>query len=371
MMMSEVDTPALIIDLDAFERNLQLMANFMSASSAQLRPHSKTHKSPIIAQKQIEFGAMGVCCQKVSEAEIMVEGGINDILISNEIVGSQKLARLAKLAGKAQISVCADDSANIKELAIAAQAAGTVISVRVEIDVGASRCGVPPGEAALRLAKQIADSPVLKFDGLQAYNGAGQHVRDHCARNQIATQTVEQTRQTVALMASNGLTCKNVGGAGTGTFQIDGESGVYNELQAGSYIFMDADYAQNLGENGTASTTFEHALFIQSTVMSHPVPTRSVLDAGHKAASIDAGMPTLFGHPNVIYGRPSDEHGVLTLNADARENLPKLADRVLLVPGHCDPTVNLHDWFICIRGLHTSNAQVEAVWPVAARGALF
>jgi 3-hydroxy-D-aspartate aldolase len=368
MALREVDTPALIIDLDAFERNLRRMSEAVGKAGVRLRPHAKTHKSPIIARQQIALGAIGVCCQKVSEAEVMVQGGIGDVLVSNEVVGAGKLDRLAALARNARIAVCVDDIDNVAEIAAAAERFDVKLGVLVEIDVGAKRCGVAPGEPARRIATAIARSNSLHFAGLQAYHGSAQHLRSYDERRDAIKQAAEATRGTIDLLASEGLRCDIVGGAGTGTFELEAASGVYNELQAGSYIFMDADYGRNRKANGTAFDTFEHALFVLASVMSRPNDERAVVDAGHKTAAVDSGPPEPFGLPGVVYRRPSDEHGVLVSEGG---RLPRRGDRVLLVPGHCDPTVNLHDWYVCVRGLHGADPQVEAVWPIAARGAVF
>jgi 3-hydroxy-D-aspartate aldolase len=369
MPLAEVDTPALLIDLDAFERNLGRMAQMIARTPAKLRPHAKTHKSPIIGLKQMRLGAVGVCCQKVSEAEAMVRGGVTNVLVSNEVAGRRKLDRLAALAREADIAVCTDNLANVAEIAAAAGRFGVRLPVLVEIDVGGKRCGVAPGAPAVELARAIAASPDLRFAGLQAYHGSAQHMRTHEERTGAIGRTVEMTADTVAQLKRAGLACEIVGGAGTGTFELEGASGVFNELQAGSYVFMDADYARNKTASGAPFSTFEHALFVYVTVMSAPVPERAVIDAGHKALSNDSGMPELMGLAGAVYTRPSDEHGVLDLTAC--NDRPGIGDKLRLIPGHCDPTVNLHDWYIGIRGMAGAAPHVESVWPVAARGAVF
>ena len=262
--------PALLIDLDAFEANLAKLADFANANGVRLRPHSKTHKSPIIARKQIALGAVGQCCQKVGEAEVLVEAGISDVLVSNEVWGRRKLDRLAGLAGHARISVCVDDVQNVADLSAAAMRAGTELNVLVEIDVGSGRCGVASPEAALALARAIADAPGLIFGGLQAYHGSAQHKRSVQEREEAIGGAAETTRQTVAKLAEAGFSCDIIGGAGTGTYELEAASGVWNELQAGSYIFMDADYAKNHGADGQPVSGFRHALFVLATAMSQP-----------------------------------------------------------------------------------------------------
>lgn len=363
---AEIDTPALIVDLDAFERNLVAMAAFTQAHGVRLRPHAKTHKSPQIALLQIAHGAVGQCCQKVSEAEVLVHGGVGDVLVTNEIVGAAKLDRLAKLARSARIGLCVDHPEGVREAAEAAARHDVVLDILVELDVGGRRCGVAPGEA-VRIAEMVARSNTLRFAGLQAYHGSAQHMRSIDERREAVERAGLLARNTAERLAQAGLSCEVISGAGTGTHEIESQSGIWNEIQAGSYIFMDADYARNRQADGTPFRTFEHALFILASVMSKPVPDRAVLDAGHKAAAVDSGLPVPWQRDGVVYTKPSDEHGVLTGDPIA---LPHRGDKVLLVPGHCDPTVNLHDWYVCVRGLSGPEAHVEAVWPVAARGAL-
>src|SRR5262245_17884066 len=250
MAFADVDTPALGVDLDAFERNLKRMADFVGKAGVRLRAHAKTHKSPIIAAKQMDLGAVGVCCQKVSEAEVMVDGGIKDVLVSNEVAGATKLDRLAALARRARIAVCVDDPGNAAEMEAAAAKAGVNLDVLVEIDVGAKRCGIAPGEPAAGLAQQIAGSPHLTFAGLQAYHGSAQHVREAGARRDQIANAVAMVEETLRALRAVDLEARIVGGGGTGTYENEAASRVYNELQCGSYIFMDADYARNKKANG-------------------------------------------------------------------------------------------------------------------------
>jgi 3-hydroxy-D-aspartate aldolase len=359
-----VDTPALIIDLDAFEFNLRRMPESLVGKSVRVRPHAKTHKSPIIALKQIELGAVGVCCQKVSEAEALVYGGVKDVLVSNEIIGTQKLERLAALAKIARIGVCVDDGQNIRDLAAVATRINVKLDVYVEINVGTFRCGVTPGETAVVLAKEIAASKHLRFAGLQAYHGAAQHQRTHDARRASIHAACEHATATRQALQGAGLDCPIVTGAGTGTYLFEAASKVYNEIQPGSYIFMDADYGRNQSQDGAAVSEFRQSLFVWATVMSHPTNDRAVVDAGLKALSVDSGMPLVADFRGVEYARASDEHGVLLIK-DAETKIA-LGEKIRLTPGHCDPTVNLHDWYVGVR-----NGVVEQLWPISARGAMF
>jgi D-serine deaminase-like pyridoxal phosphate-dependent protein len=369
MPLSAVDTPALVIDLDAFERNLDRMAAKVKASGLTLRPHAKTHKSPVIALKQMARGAVGVCCQKVSEAETLIHGGVADVLVSNEIVGARKVERLAALAREARVGVCVDAPEQVAALAAAAARFGASLDVLVEIDVGGRRCGVAPGAAAADLARLVAREKHLRFAGLQAYHGSAQHKRTPAERAEAITGAGDAVRLSLQALEAAGLPAGTVSGAGTGTFELEAASGLWTELQPGSYVFMDADYARNQVEDGKPFRTFEHALFVLASVTSAVVRERAVVDAGLKALSTDSGMPEVSGLAGAVYHRIADEHGVLDV---ARCNAaPKVGDPVLLVPGHCDPTVNLHDWYVGVRGRGSPPTLVEAVWPVAARGAVF
>lgn len=358
MPIDEIDTPALVVDLDAFEFNLDTMARLAAEAGVKLRPHAKTHKSPVVAHLQMERGAVGQCVQKVAEAEVLAWGGVSDILVSNEVVSPRKLARLAALTRICTIAVCADDRRGIDLIEAAARDAGLRLTVLVEIDVGAGRCGVAPGPEAVALAKQIADSPHLRFGGLQAYHGGAQHQRTPTERAASIDAAAGMVRSVVEDLKRIGLDCPIVGGAGTGTFALEAASGVYTELQVGSYAFMDADYGRN-----TPAPPFRNALFVRATVMSAPHAGLAVIDAGHKAVAVDSGLPLVWKRPGVTYVGASDEHGNLALTEEAAPL--RIGEQVMLVPGHCDPTVDRYDWYVGVR-----NDRVERLWPVAARGAM-
>lgn len=359
--ISDVDTPALLVDLDAMERNLQRMASFARQTCIALRPHIKTHKSIDLALRQLGLGAIGVCCQKVSEAEIMVAGGIHDVLITNQIVSLRKIERLLKLARVARIGVCVDDVDNVAALDAATRANGIDLDVYVEIDVGAHRCGVAPGTPALELTQRILTAPRLRFMGLQAYNGPAQHIHDATVRQATAAHVISHTRETRDLLLRHGISCPVITGAGTGTYSIDAVSGVFNELQPGSYLFMDGSYSKNREPSGTATGNFELSLFVLTTIMSRTTATTAIVDAGLKAIGVDAGMPELSGIEGVAYTRASDEHGTLRIDPGTPDLRP--GDMLRLVPGNCDPTVNLHDRYVGYRGQY-----VESSWSVSARG---
>lgn len=363
MTLDEVSTPALIVELDAFESNVAYMRQFIEDRNIRLRAHAKTHKSADIALYQMAHGgACGICCQKLSEAEALAAGGVGDILISNQVVDLRKVSRLAELAGKARIIVCVDDAGNIENLSAAATKSRTVIECLVEIDCGAGRCGVPEGLPAVELAQKIATSKGLKFAGLQAYQGSAQHIRDYGERRASIDKAISQTKKTVELLKDHGLECDIVGGAGSGTYYFEGNSGIYNEMQCGSYIFMDADYKRVRDEEGQSISDFQNSLFVLTSIMSKTKDDIAICDAGLKAQSVDSGLPLIFDRADLEYIGCSDEHGVISDTS----NMLKLNDRLKLVPGHCDPTCNLHDWFVGIR-----NGKVESLWPITARGMVF
>jgi D-serine deaminase-like pyridoxal phosphate-dependent protein len=364
MTVDEIDTPALVLELDPFERNLRRMAGEAKAAGVRLRPHSKNHKCPMIALKQMALGAVGVCCQKVGEAEAMVQGGIPDVYVSNEIVAKPKIARLAALARHARVATCVDNADSIRDLSEAAEAYGVTLKVLVEVDVGGGRCGVAPGEAAVPLAKAIQRSPGLSFAGLQAYNGTAQSMRTYEERGAAIKASVEKCVATIDALKKAGVACEVVTGAGTGTYPHEMASGVYNELQVGSYVFMDVAYSRNLGKDGRPFRDFEHSLFVLTTVMSVPTAERVVADAGTKAVSVDSGMPLVRDAPELEVVKMADEHGRMVLKGGQASNRRfRVGDRLYYIPGHCDPTVNMYDWIVGTRG-----GRVEAVWPIAARG---
>lgn len=361
--LSVVDTPALLLDLDAFERNLRRLPDTLGGRQVRLRPHAKSHKCPEIALRQIALGAVGVCCQKVSEAEALVRGGVNDVVVVNEVVGAAKLARLAALAKVATIGVCVDDAHNVEDVAEAARHAEAGLDVFVEINVGSDRCGVDAGPGVVDLARRITTSPHLRFAGLQAYHGGAQHVRGFEQRRAAIGAAADTVRTALALLETAGLRAEVVTGAGTGTYMFEAASGVYTEIQPGSYVFMDADYGRNLDRDGQPVRVFEQSLFILATVMSCARPGRAIVDVGLKAHSVDSGMPMVADVAGARYTRPSDEHGVIELDGPGSVTL---GQKMRLIPGHCDPTVNLYDWFVCCRG-----DRVEAVWRITGRGAFY
>lgn len=359
--VAAIATPALVVDLDALERNLSRMAEFARTHGMRLRPHAKTHKCAEIARRQVAAGAVGVCVQKTSEALALADAGVGDIYVSNEVIDEAKLRDLAALAGRVKLSIAVDSALGVDRLAAALKAAGSTADVYVEVDVGHGRCGVAPA-AAVALAHQVV-SHGLRFAGLQAYHGRAQHLRTPAERESAIRHAVSLARAAQASVTSAGIACPLVTGAGTGTFVLEAASGLYGELQAGSYVFMDRDYADNHAT--PHAPVFEHALFLKSQVMSAG-SSHVVVDAGHKSHAIDSGLPRVHGH-DVEFVNGGDEHGILRKRGGAP--LPALGDTVWLVPGHCDPTVNLHEHYIVVRG-GLEAGRVEAVWPIEARGCI-
>ena len=360
--LDDIDTPALVVDLDAFERNIRKMAEFARTRNVRLRPHAKTHKCPAIALKQIAAGAIGQCCQKVGEAEVLVRGGVRDVLVSNEVVDARKLQRLAALAGDAEVGLCFDSAAQVDAASRIADDFRVNMNALVEIDVGMQRCGVAPGAPAADLAKRISSASGLRFRGLQAYHGTAQHLPAWSDRTRAIADAAEAVNVTLAALERAGIRCEIVTGAGTGTYALEGGSGVWNELQAGSYVFMDTEYAKIEGAEGKRYDDFEHSLFVLASVMSVPTADRAIVDAGLKSYSGERGPPWVFGRSGLEVTGVSDEHGKLRVAPDCAPL--RLGEKLMLIPGHCDPTVNLHDWYVGLR-----NGRVEALWPITARGA--
>jgi D-serine deaminase-like pyridoxal phosphate-dependent protein len=369
--VAAIDTPALVLDLDAMDRNLARMAAFAREHRLRLRPHAKMHKSAELARLQMQHGAVGVCVQKTAEAEALAAGGVNNIYISNEVVAPHKLARVAALAQRlgrdgGQLAIAVDSAQGVAALAEAMHPAhGAHIDVFIDIDVGHGRCGVPPGEAALALARAIAPHRALRLAGLQAYHGSAQHQRSPADRQASLAHAAQAVRDTRDLLIRHGFGPLLVTGAGTGTFALEAASGLWGELQVGSYLFMDADYAANQAD--PHSPPFEHALFVKAQVISRQ-GDRAVCDAGHKSHAIDSGLPTVLAPAGLAFANGGDEHGVLRA-ATAEATLPAIGDTVWLIPGHCDPTVNLHDVLVGVRG-GLQDGFVERLIRVDARGAV-
>ncbi|WP_046112681.1 DSD1 family PLP-dependent enzyme [Aquincola tertiaricarbonis] len=360
-VLAHIDTPALLIDLDAMEANMALVHQRARQAGVRVRPHGKAHKTPALALRQIAAGAQGLCCQKLGEAEAFAAAGIDDILVTNQLIGAGKARRAAALAGRIRLAVCADHPLQVQQLAEATAAAGTCLDVLVELDVGQGRCGVTSAAGAVALAQAIAgQAPGLRFAGLHAYHGSAQHLRSPAERQAAIGGAVARAREAAQALAAAGLPCATLTGGGTGTYAIEATSGVYTEVQPGSYVLMDTDYAANTPDEGTPALS--HALYGWCSVISLR-PGQAVLDGGLKAFATDHGLPQVL-HEGWRVDGISDEHTVIVGSPGAAPLA--VGDKLRLVPGHCDPTVNLHDWMVAVRA-----GVVEQVWPVSARGAMF
>lgn len=356
----DIATPALLLDLDAFESNITTMAAHLQTRGKAFRPHGKTHKCPEVARALIKAGAIGCCAARLSEAEVFADHGIPGLLVTTAVVGRDKIARAVALASRAPDTVfCVDEAANAQELDAAARSAG--VKVLVAIDLYFGRTGVAPGEPALALAQVIASLPNLALAGLQSYDGEAAHTTPFAARQARTNGSMAKAIETRSLIEGAGIACPRITGGSTGTYRFDAENPGVTELQPGSFVFMDIDYGRIGGPDGPEYRDFRNALTVVTTVVSRP-PGFAIVDGGYKAFSTDRPFtPRPVDLAGVTYGWAGDEHGRLDLAGAARE--VKLGDRIEFIPPHCDPTVNLYDRIYALRG-----DRVEGVWPIAARG---
>ena len=361
MKISDLDTPVLLVDADALARNVARMKEMTEAAGIHYRPHSKTHKSAAIARMQIDAGAVGVCCAKLGEAEVMAANGIGNILITTAVVGESKIGRLLHACNQAPIAVVADNAANVDMLGRMAQAAGRKLDVLVEADVGQGRCGVQTPAEAVALAQPIDGHPWLAFGGVQGYQGKIQMIGDIAQREAETAAGLDRLVAVVDAIEKAGIGVPVKTGGGTGTSPFDLARGLLTEIQPGSYVFMDSRYG-GIGWPGTNAPPFEQALFILTTVVSKPLPGRAVVDAGLKSASSDHGPPVVHDANGGVFDFGGDEHGIITMAGGGDVPL-EVGDRLRLVPSHCDTTVNLYDQYVVVQG----DAVVD-VWPVDARG---
>lgn len=360
--LDEIDTPALLLDLDAMQSNMDQVHRRIRAAGLAVRPHVKAHKCPPLARLQLAAGAVGICCQKASEAQVFARAGFTDILVTNQLVGMRKLERVVAMAASGvRVGICVDHPLQVAQAATAAQARGCSIDVLIEVDIGHGRCGVPDAGSALALASLIREAgSALRFAGLHAFRGSAQHMRLPQERRDAVQAAVVRLREVIAALCADGFSCGTVTGGGTGTYPHESDSSLYTEVQPGSYVLMDLDYAGNQGDAG--EPPLRHALTVLCTVIS-VAPGHAVLDGGLKAFAVDQGLPRMT-RPGWSVKSLSDEHAVVVPGPDARPLA--VGDKVQLIPGHCDPTVNLHDWMVACRA-----GRVEQIWPVSARGALF
>ena len=361
--LADVVTPALVLDLDVLEGNLAEMAGFAASAGVGLRPHAKAHKSVLIAERQLALGAVGLCCQTLGEASVFVEAGPGPILVTNQVIGEQKISQLVRLAARAEVGVCVDSVDWLDVMDALAQSNGAVLEVLVQLQGAWHQPGVSEPDRAAALAKEVSARTHLRFGGVQAYNAAAQHITQFAARSASVRSFHQTLRRVLDEVSSVGLECKIVTGGGTGTYEIENADGLYTDLQPGTYVFMDGGYVENLNAENAPRTDFGVALSVLTTVISRPGPEVAVVDCGTKGITTDHGMPLVRSFDSepsdLTYVRSLDEHGVVKFGGGHAQ----VADRLLLVPFNVDPTVNLYDEYLGIRA-----GQVAEVIPVSARG---
>ena len=358
MNVNEIQTPCLVIDYNKFEKNILKMKEFVLNNNVKLRPHAKMHKSFNVADFQIKFGgAHGICCQKVSEAEVFARQGIQDILITNQVTDLFKINRLTSISSNGiKLSCCVDDEENIININKSAKEKNTQIDLYIEFDCGANRCGIQSFNEIEKLILLINKLHFVNFVGFQAYNGSIQHIEDFNKRKEAVKKTCIKINK---LKDKFNNFSPIITGVGTGCFDLEVNENVYDEIQVGSYAFMDAHYSSLKHDNKINNTNdFENSLFVLSSVMSNVIDKQAVVDAGLKSIAVDSGLPKAFIR-NVEYLKCSDEHGIIS----DPENSLNINDKLYLIPGHCDPTCNLHDWYVVMK-----NDTVIDIWPVSARG---
>ena len=360
--LEELQTPALIIDLDVFDANLVKMQSYLQEQDIALRAHTKMHKCPIIARKQLESGARGVCAAKVSEAEVMCAAGIEDVLVTSPIATPDKVSRFVEARKNnpgLKIVVDCADSADL--LAKVAGLEGLVVDVFVDLDPGMGRTGIETGDKTLQLVRHIGESDSLNLSGLQMYAGNCMHIEGFSKRKQKYAHLLSKGVETLALLDEAGIVIPVVSGGGTGTYNMESDLGLINELQAGSYAFMDIEYRDIGGVDSEQFLDFGVSLFVLVTAISQPQSRLITVDGGFKSFASDKMAPEFRDVEGVIYHWGGDEHGIVQLNNPSREI--RLGNKLSMLTPHCDPTVNLHDFYFPYR-----DGLVHEVWPISARG---
>jgi D-serine deaminase-like pyridoxal phosphate-dependent protein len=349
-ILADIETPALLLDLGAVERNIGRMAAFFAGRPCRLRPHVKTHKLPLIAKMQMEAGALGVTCATLKEAEAMADAGLPSILIANQIVTSGGIARLAELARRTEVIVAVDDLGNARAISKRAREADAVVNVLVEVNVGLNRCGVPPGLPSVELAQRIGGLPHLVFRGVMGYEG-GLFIADADEKIARCRQANERLTQTAELARKNGIPVEIVSAGGSNTYQITGSHPGITEVQPGSYVTMDI-------HNRELGVDFEQAVYVLCTVVSAPEAGRVVTDAGLKAVSLDAGMPRITDDGVELF-RLNEEHGHVRLTEGKKL---AIGDTLRIIPSHGCTTIPLHASYVLMR-----NDRIEAIAPIQGR----
>jgi D-serine deaminase-like pyridoxal phosphate-dependent protein len=353
LTLSAIPTPALIVDLPAMERNIRRMAAFFANRPCKLRPHFKAHKTPEIARRQLAAGSCtGITCATVPEAEVASKV-CDEILIANEIIGSDLCARVAALARHKTVIIAVDSADGVSRISTAAGKAGVAIGIVVDVNVGQNRCGVSPGADAVALGRHVLETSALRLRGLMGYEGHAVGIHDRTTRQEETRRSMSHLVATARMFRDAGLPTEIVSAGGTGTFDISSTFEDITEIQAGSYALMDTDY-------GKLGLPFEYASYVMGTVVSRPVAERCVADCGHKSCTKDHGHPDVRDIEGAAVTALNDEHAVISLPADSTV---KVGDRIFLIPSHTDPTLNLHDAVYAVDG-----EQVVDVWPISARG---
>lgn len=351
----DLPTPAPLVDLETLHANIDTMAAFFRDRPARLRPHVKTHRAPAVARMQIAAGATGVTCAKVAMAEAMVDGGIEDVYVANQVVARQAIDRVCALARRAAVTVAVDDAGNVAELSAAARRHGVALRVVVEVEAGMGRCGTPPGPPSLALARAVAKAPGLRFVGLHAYEGHCVQHEDFAVRKAETEKMLALTMETRDLLLRDGLPVEVVTCGGTGTYNISGIYPGVTEHQSGSYAYMDPGYCEKVPGFGLAFS-------LLCTVVSRPSSRKVITDGGLQVLANDSGTATAKGHPELRYEYLSEEHGSFSVR-DGHDTSLAIGDVLEVHPGHCCSGANLHDHVFAVR-----NGVVEAVWLVTARG---
>ena len=363
--LEELQTPALVIDLEAFERNLKKMQSCLAEQNIALRAHTKMHKCPVIARRQVESGARGVCAAKVSEAEIMCDAGISDVLITSPLATREKVARFIEARKTHEgLKLVVDHEQSVALLEAQAKAEGLPVAVFIDIDPGMGRTGVEAGESTLRLAEYVRNSEHIDLAGIQMYAGNCMHVEGFDARRAKYGKVMRKGIETLALLSESGIDVPIISGGGTGTYNMESDLGFINELQAGSYAFMDIEYREIGGPDSGIYSDFEVSLFVLVTAISQPQSRLITVDGGFKSFASDKMPPQFRDVEGVIYHWGGDEHGIIQLDNPSREIA--LGNKLAMLTPHCDPTVNLHDYYFPYR-----DGMVHEVWPISARGCSF
>lgn len=360
--LEELHTPALLIDLDVFDSNLERMQKYLNDHSMTLRAHTKMHKCPVIARQQIEKGATGVCAAKIGEAEIMCDAGIEDVLVTSPIITLEKVKRFIDLRKNNDgLKIVVDNEQSVQLLDEMATAQGLVLEVFVDLDPGMGRTGIECGDAALALCDTVGESKSLQFSGLQMYAGNCMHIEGFEKRRDKYCHVMEKGAVTLDMITAAGIEVPIFSGGGTGTYNIEPGLGLVNELQAGSYAFMDIEYRDIGGVDTNQFLDFQVSLFVLVTAISQPQSRLITVDAGFKSFASDKMAPQFRDVEGVIYHWGGDEHGMIQLDNPSREI--KLGNKLPMITPHCDPTVNLHDYYFPYRG-----GMVSEIWPISARG---